>query len=74
MPQMNEGTFYDLDPPAVIKGKVFRRVRCEDQVSNSSNEFVVKGIPQEGTETESFVLRFTSSGRVQPSLSPEQEF
>lgn len=74
MPQMNEGMFYDLNPPAVIEGKMFHKVQCEYQVPNRPNEFVVKGIPQGATEIKSFVLRFTPSGEVQPSPSSEQNF
>ena len=74
MLQMEEGMFYNLNPPAMVGGEVFDKIQCEYQVPNRPNEFVVKGIPRGETKTESFVLKFTPSGRVQPSPSSEQNF
>jgi len=69
MPQMEKGKFYDLDPPANIKGKIFDRVRCFYQVSGRSDEYVVEGTPRGGAKTELFVLIFTDTGKVRPRLS-----
>ncbi len=57
-PLMREGVFYDVTPPSNIKGKFFDRVQCVYQVLKSPNEYVVRGIPQGGTEIESFILQF----------------
>jgi hypothetical protein len=72
-PQMVAGVFYDLDPPAVIHGKVFRRVMCEYQVPAKPNEYVVKGIPDGATDPESFLLIFTGNGKVIPKQSEDQD-
>ncbi len=71
-PQMEDGVFYNLEPPAVVKGEIFHRVECEYQVPNRPNEYVVNGIPEGGSQKKSFVLRFTQKGRVRPSRSENQ--
>lgn len=67
----NEG-WYDLDPPAQIGKKVFRRVLCEYQVPGHPNEFSVRGVPDGGSKEEPFILRFTPNGKVRPFLSANQ--
>lgn len=69
---MQENMWYDLDPPANIQGKIFHRVLCEYQVPGHPNEFSVRGIPTGGTQVEAFILRFTDTGRVQPTCSADQ--
>lgn len=73
MPQMEDGVFYDLAPPAVVGGKTFHRVRCEYQVPNHPHEYVVRGVPEGGSEETSFVLRFSPQGKVQPTRSQNQD-
>jgi hypothetical protein len=69
---MEDGTWYDLDPPANVGRKVFRRVVCEYQVPNNPNEYSVRGIPDGGSEEEPFILRFTPDGKVRPMRSANQ--
>jgi len=69
---MEVGIFYDLDPPAVIGGKIFRRVECIFQVPGHPDEYVVRGIPDGGTTQESFGLKFTQQGRIKPVRSSNQ--
>ena len=73
IPQMEAGVFCDLNPPANIKGKTFYRIQCEYQHPNIPNEYVVKGIPENQTEAESFVLKFTRTGKVAPHRSDDQK-
>lgn len=73
VPQMEDNVFYDLTPPAKIQGKSFPRVKCDFQVPDYPNEYVVKGIPVGGTKSESFILRFTGHGSVIPQKSANQE-
>ena len=76
--QMEKGVYYNLDPPAVIqeKGsterKVFKRVMCEHDVPKHPGEYVVNGIPEGGTKSESFVLIFSGNGRIVPNESKDQ--
>ena len=70
---MVDGQFYDLRPPSVNGAGTFTRVQCEYQVPNHPNEYVVKGIPEGGTEPKSFVLRFTDRG-VSATVAEDQEF
>lgn len=72
MPQMEDNIFYDLNPPATIKGKKFYRVQCEYQVPNNPDEYAVKGIPEGGKKEEPFLLRFSKKGRVGISRSKNQ--
>ncbi len=67
--QMEDGVFYNLEPPAVVKGEIFHRVECEYQVPGRPNEYVVNGIPEGGDQGKSFVLRFAQKGRVRASRS-----
>jgi len=71
--QMEDGVFYDLNPPAVILGKNFHRVKCEYQVPNNPNEYSVSGVPEGAVEEESFILRFSEKGRVRAFRSENQE-
>ncbi|GEM_PF-1042230 len=71
-PRMRDGEFYDLDSPFIVGGRKFTRVQCEYRVTYrvqpTSHEYVVRGIPEGGTEPESFVLRFTNRGvKVTPA-------
>jgi len=69
--EMEDGGWYDFTPPVVVGGKKFPKGMCEFQVPKCPNEYVVCGIPEGGTEKESFVLRFTDRGvRVTPSNPP----
>ncbi len=70
---MEDGAFYDLEPPSKTNGKVFRRVQCEYQVPNNVQEYVVRGIPEGHTDVETFVLRFTDRG-MSVTPSPENGF
>ena len=70
--QMKDGVFYDLDPPAVIHGKRFHRVKCEYQVPNIPNEYSVRGVPEGGEKEEPFILRFIEKGRVRAFRSKNQ--
>ncbi len=72
-PQMEDGVFYNLEPPAVVNGETFHRVECEYQVSGRPDEYVVNGIPEGGDKKKAFVLRFTQEGRVRASRSGNQE-
>jgi len=72
MNKMQDGVFYDLEPPAVVSGKRFHRVMCEHQVPGKPNEYVVKGIPEGGNKEEPFILRFTQKGRVRSFRSEDQ--
>ena len=47
-PPMEEGKFYDLNPPIVVNYRAYRRVRCDYQVPGSLNEFAVSGIHASG--------------------------
>ena len=78
-PQMEEGVFYDLNPPIIVvrrmppyERRIFPKVQCEYQVPNHPDEYVVKGIPTGGTKEESFVLRFTKHGKVRTVRSQNQ--
>ena len=71
-PVMEDGVFYDLDPPSVVQGQVFRRVLCEYRVPDHPDEYSVKGVPDGGTKEEPFLLRFTSQGRVRAVRSKDQ--
>lgn len=62
--RMEKGEWYLLNPPSVICGKIFKKVQCEYQVPNKPNEYSVCGIPEGGTKSGPFVLRFTENGRV----------
>ena len=69
---MQKGVYYDLHPPSNIQGKNFDRVQCEYEGPNSPGEYVVRGVPQGGTETESFVLRFGKDVGVSVTESKDQ--
>lgn len=71
-PTMVDGVWYDLDPPAHVGDKVFRRVLCEYQVPGTSNEFSVRGVPDGGDQEEAFILMFTPTGSVRPYVSSNQ--
>jgi|GEM_PF-6726563 len=73
-PLLENGVFYDLNPPSNIQGKIFPRVMCEYRVPAHPDEYVVKGIPQGGKEPESFVLKFTNRGKVLPQRSKDQQW
>lgn len=61
---MEKGEWYLLNPPSVVWGKIFKKVKCDYQVPGKPNEFIVSGIPEGGTKNEPFVLRFTEKGSV----------
>lgn len=68
---MEDGKWYLLKPPSVICGKVFKKVRCDRQVPGKPNEYMVSGIPEGGTKSEPFVLRFTEKGRIVATLTDQ---
>ncbi len=70
--QMEDGVIYDLNPPAVINGKRFHRVKCDYRVPNNPNEYSVRGVPEGGEIEEAFILRFTEKGRVRAFRSKNQ--
>lgn len=70
--QMEDGRWYDLDPPACVVEKVFRRVLCEYRVPNNPNEYSVRGTPDGSSKEEPFLLRFSGRGQVCPRLSANQ--
>jgi len=72
-PLMENGVFYDIDPPSQFLCKIFHRIMCEYRVPNNPDEYVVKGIPQGESKPESFVLRFTSRGHVVTRRSENQQ-
>lgn len=61
---MENGEWYLLYPPSVICGKIFKKVLCEYRVPLYPNEYSVRGIPEGGTKSEPFILRFTEKGRI----------
>lgn len=61
---MEEGGWYLLNPPSIICGKVFKKVQCEYRVPNKPDEYSVRGIPEGGTKSEPFILRFTDKGKT----------
>ena len=69
---MEDKQWYVLSPSSMICGKVFKKVQCDCQVPGKPNEYIVSGIPEGGTKTESFVLQFTEMGgvRVIPASPP----
>ena len=69
---MEAGRTYDLDPPANIKGKRFRRVTCRFQVPQNKNEFVVRGVPEGGSEEEDFLLIFKPDKGVRVTPVPDE--
>lgn len=71
-PIMQDGIFYDLDPPSLMHGKRFFRVKCVYRVPDAPKEYVVSGIPEGCSEEELFVLRFTERG-VRVTRSEQQE-
>ena len=71
---MEEGKFYDLNPPANRPEGIFDRVQCEYQVPNQQNTYVVRGIPRGQTAPKSFILKFSSERGVIVSESEEQNF
>lgn len=72
-PRLEDGVFYDLDPPSVIQGNTYRRAKCEYQVPKYPNEYVMLGIP-EGQETpKSFILRFTPNGRKMTAIRSQNQ-
>ena len=79
MCQMQDGVFYDLNPPAIVvrrmspyTRKIFPRVQCEYHVPNHPDEYVVRGVPEGGDKEESFVLKFTQKGKVRAFRSESQ--
>lgn len=71
-PQLQEGVWYDLNPPAIVAGETFHHVFCEYQVPREPDQFVMRGIPEGGNEKKSFVLIFKKTGRVRPTRSKDQ--
>lgn len=69
---MEDGVWYDLTPPANIKGKKFHRVICEYRVPNKPNWYSVRGVPEGGKKEEPFILQFSAKGRVMPKKSEDQ--
>jgi hypothetical protein len=69
---MEEGVFYELQPPSKIQGKLFDRVKCECEVPSHPGEFIVTGIPRGETKPESFLLRFSKERGVNVSRSENQ--
>lgn len=60
---LEDGMWYDFHPPAEVQGKHFPRVLCLYQVPGHSNEYCCRGIPAFSQIEESFILRFTKTGR-----------
>jgi hypothetical protein len=71
-PQMVDGMFYNLIPPANVNGELYDHVQCEYRVPNHPDRYIVKGIPRGQLDKKSFILRFSSIGRVRPILSEIQ--
>ena len=71
---MIDGRVYDFNPPVNIGGELYDRVQCEYQVPNNPNEYVVKGIPQDGTKIKSMVLRFTTTRGIRVTEASDQNF
>ncbi len=59
---MEDGQLYKLTPPSQIKGQKFSEVYCEYQVPANPNEYVVRGIPEDGDKEDFFLLIFTDKG------------
>ncbi len=73
-PHIEDGRFYDLQPPANIGGELYDRIQCEYQVPNNPQEYVVQGIPRGETKIKSFVLRFSPNSGVITTEASEQNF
>ena len=69
---MEDGKWYNLDPPANVGGKTFRRVVCEYRVPGRPSEYSVRGTPDDTDKAEAFILCFSDRGRVRPILSDDQ--
>jgi len=76
--QMQDGVWYDLNPPAVVIGKrgqgtrTFRHVLCEYQVPSNPNEYSVRGIPDGGTKEEPFIVTFIPNEKIKATPSQKQ--
>ena len=73
--QMENGKFYDLNPPAQTSKGTVRRVRCEERcrpLAQYQDTYLVSGIPDGGNEEHRFALEFRGGVTVNPA--PEQEF
>ncbi len=71
-PLMQDGSWYDIEPPASWGGKKFPRVICEYRCPANPNEYSVRGVAEGGSNEEAFLLIFTPSGRVAVTLSNQQ--
>lgn len=71
---MQDGKFYDFNPPVKIGEELYDKVQCEYQVPNHPNEYVVRGIPRGSTEVKSMVLRFTATRGTRVTESATQDF
>ncbi|MEK7076993.1 MAG: hypothetical protein AAB967_02060, partial [Patescibacteria group bacterium] len=70
--RLEEGKFYDLNPPANINGEIYDRVQCEYQVPNQRDTYVVRGIPRGETKQKSFVLKLSTERGVTVFESEDQ--
>ena len=74
--KMVAGEFYDLHPPANIKGKIFKRIKCEWRAPfkpGKPDSYMVCGIPEGGEKIASFVLEFSDEW-VTVTPAPERDF
>lgn len=72
--RMEEGKFYDLNPPINRQGEIYERIQCEFPVLGQVGEYVVRGIPRSQTAPKSFILKFSAERGVIVSESEEQNF
>ena len=61
---MEIGKQYRLDPPLLLGGKTFLEARCVDQVPNQPNVYIMRGVPDEGDDEETFGFNFTHRGKT----------